>query len=287
MRARFQRGGVKGVSPFFAFQDIITSAMAVLIAIIMLLAVYMGGSQVTGAPSSKAHELAVKLQALLDEITRLKKEEHARLELAKDQSLDPQLVKTQIKALREELAANSALVESEREKVRSVPKMEGVAIMRSELEQQQKRVEEARARLAQLEKDAASGREQMERAEKEVKDREAQLLAERALRNQVWLIPERSTSTKQPLLVTVSGDELTLQRYNNPEKETLNGSQITRGFEAALNHYSKMDYYVVFYFKASGAANFARLTETARKAGYEIGYDTVRKNVVINFNAPK
>jgi hypothetical protein len=261
--------------------------MAVLIAIIMLLAVYLGGSEAAGPNSPKAHDLAVKLQALLDEITRLKREEHASLELTKDKGLDLQLVKEQIKALREELAANSALVESDKEKVSAMPKSEGGAVIRSELEQQKKRVEEAHARLAQLEKDAALSREQKERAEKELKDREAQLTAERALRNQMWLIPERSSSTKQPLLVTVSANELTFQRFNNPETEKLTGSQLGRGFEAALAHYSKSDYYVVFYFKPSASDTFIDLTEKARKAGYEIGYDVVKEEIVINFNSSK
>jgi hypothetical protein len=287
MKARFQRGGVKGVSPFFAFQDIITSAMAVLIAIIMLLAMYMGGNNSAGGASPKTRELTAHLSGLLDELTRSKRALQTAVDLPQNGTPDPKLLTSQINALKEELASTLRQGQTTMSQAKAVQKLEGATIVQRELDQQRKRIEEAKAELAQLEKDTTAKRETMQRAEKSTQEKEARLMAEFAKRNQIWLIPERAGSSKEPVLVTVSANELILQRFDRPEKKTLNGANVTRRFEAALKNYSKLDFYLVFYFKPSSADHFLPLTDMAKNAGFEIGYDLVGEDLIINFSSPK
>ena len=58
---------------------------------------------------------------------------------------------------------------------------------------------------------------------------------------------------------------------------------IASKFKEALKGYAKLDQYIVFYFKPSGVEHFEKLTEAAKEAGFEIGYDAVGEEIVINF----
>ncbi len=49
----------------------------------------------------------------------------------------------------------------------------------------------------------------------------------------------------------------------------------------------KLDQYDVFYFKPSGVEHFQTLTDSAKSAGFEIGYDAVGKEIAINFNTAR
>ena len=80
MSRRFQRGKTAGISPFFAFQDIITSAMAVVITIVMLLALDMGDPTQGSSGEPASAELAQALEKLLNELS----EANASLKSAQD-----------------------------------------------------------------------------------------------------------------------------------------------------------------------------------------------------------
>ena len=58
-------------------------------------------------------------------------------------------------------------------------------------------------------------------------------------------------------------------------------------FEDALKSYAKLDQYIVFYFKPSGVEHFETLTDSAKSAGFEIGYDAVGEEIAINFNTAR
>ena len=75
-----------------------------------------------------------------------------------------------------------------------------------------------------------------------------------------------------------------LQRFDHPVKSELRGRGLAFKFESALKDYSKLDQYVVFYFKPSGVDHFRKLTDSAKNADFEIGYDAVFEETAINFN---
>jgi hypothetical protein len=287
MTPRFQRGKTGAISPFFAFQDIITSAMAVLIAIIMLLALYMGGAALHDSEERESAALAARLSSVLDRLAAAQEDIRDARESVNAEKADPALLQGQIEILRRELAAVRGDAKS-RENVASEIRDDDSAIrMRRELNG--KRAENAKAaeELQKAETEAAHSLREMESLETSVKIREAALLEEEARRNQLWVVPDRSASSKEPILAVISQNEASFQRFDNPEKQTLNGPGVTDGFSAMLKNYSPRDQYLVLYFKPSGAVHFKQLTREAKDAGFEIGYDAINEDVEVNFKTPK
>jgi hypothetical protein len=154
---------------------------------------------------------------------------------------------------------------------------------RAELEKKKASLTSAQAEVAKLEKSAAESLDRMNEVEGQARDKEAQLLAEEANKNQIWLIPERSEGSKEPVLAVVSNGQLSLQRFDDPKKRNLGGQDISDKFQDALKQYSNLNQYIVFYFKPSGAELFDDLTTAAKDAGFEIGYDAVGEDTQINF----
>ena len=283
--ARFQRGKIGGISPFFAFQDIITSAMAVLIAIIMLLALYISDTPPASVGETGTQQSEARLQTLLDELNQITGEVRLAQEAATAESRDPALLKAEVETLRHELQMFIAQNQSDEKKTGSLRDNDSSAVTRSELEKKRAIVAAAAIQLIDLEKNATRSFDDMKRVEAAAREREAQLLAEQARKNQMWLIPDLPSTSKEPVLAVVSANQLTLQRFDHPEKETLDGRKVTRGFTDILKRYSKLNQYIVFYFRPSGAEHFEALTDAAKSAGFEIGYDAIGENVEINFNS--
>src|SRR4029077_8353071 len=96
MKGRFQRGKIGGISPFFAFQDIITSAMAVVITIVMLLAIDMGEPSKASTGEPDPGNLTQQLQELIDELTRANLELRAAQDASAAAKLDPAILKGEI-----------------------------------------------------------------------------------------------------------------------------------------------------------------------------------------------
>ena len=159
MQGRFQRGKVRGVSPFFAFQDIITSAMAVLITVVMLLALDMGapgrGNPGDPAPASLQREWRRLMDALGDATTRLR----AAQDAVASAKLDPAILQGQVDSLHAELDALHAQNEARGDQLTEARRHDGAAIVWSELAKQKAAVDAARARVADLtEKTSAAAR---------------------------------------------------------------------------------------------------------------------------------
>ncbi len=161
MKGRFQRGRVAGVSPFFAFQDIVTSAMAVIITIVMLLALDMGDRSQARPGEPQAPGLR------------------------------------EVDALREGREAAAETLGKLRMNV-------SAAVVESELAKWRTQIAAAAAQLKKAEEEAARSLAAMREAEARAK--EAQLLAEQAKKNQLWLIPDRTQTSKEPVLAITAAD---------------------------------------------------------------------------------
>jgi len=285
MQSRFQRGKVRGVSPFFAFQDIITSAMAVLITVVMLLALDMGpsGDLRSGQPAQDIlrQQWRALLDALSDATSRLRNAQDA-VAAAK---LDPAKLLGDVHSLRAELDAMQARSEAREDQLTEARRHDGAAIVWSELAKQRATVGSARARVAELHDKDRQSFDALTHAQELEQARESELTEVVARKNEIWLIPERTAGSKEPVLAVVSSDGVVLQRFDHPEKTEIGGFGLRSKFESALGRYSKRDQYIVFYFKPSGIDDFRSLTEAARKAGFEIGYDAVGEDTIINFGS--
>jgi len=284
MKGRFQRGKIGGISPFFAFQDIITSAMAVLITVVMLLALNMGEPGHREPSEPIPPQLTQQLASLLDELSRAT----ADLRVAQDASaaakLNPAALSGEMELMRGELASIRAISQAGMKGLTDKQRGDGPKIVLAELEKHKAANAAAAAQLARQREEAARSQAEMKRAGETLRELESQLLAEQAKKNELWLIPERSKTSKEPVLAVISADAVTLQRFGHPEKSELRGGGLPAKFEDALKAYSKLDQYIVFYLKPSGVDHFDALVDSAKSAGFEIGYDAVGEEISINFS---
>ena len=275
---RFQRGGQPTIS-FFAFQDVITSVIGILVVITLLLALHLDQVPLTSTDEETVTpETVAALDARLAELTA----ERAlieRLQTARAVS-DPAALAADIARLRQQLsaaAAQSTASAARADAVRANPVGTAVEVEAGAAQQRFRAGEKKIAALAQRTAESAAA---MAALEQQVKAREAALLAQQQQRNHLWLIPQKSATSKEALLAIVDGQGISVQRFGQGEKARVR----RKGeFTAALKDYPKLDYYLVFFFKPSGAERFEELGEAAREAGFEIGYDTIGEDAQLHF----
>ena len=287
MNGRFQRGRVGGISPFFAFQDIITSAMAVIITIVMLLALDIG--EPSQAPSGEADrgDLAAQLAKVLAELSQANADLRTLQETSRGTKVDPALLRGQIVALRGDLATLQQGAIASGKQLSGVKQGGGTTVVASELANAKAQIAAANKALAISEAEVARTLAEMKNAENSLRAKEGQLLSEQAKKNELWLIPDRSKTSKEPVLAVVSANAIALQRLDQPESSEIRGRDLAGKFEEAIKVFSKLDQYIVFYFKPSGVDLFQKLTDAAKDAGFEIGYDAVSEESAIHFNPSK
>jgi hypothetical protein len=285
MQSRFQRGKVRGISPFFAFQDMITSAMAVLIAVVMLLALDMGTTG-DARPDTPAAAVLEKqwhrlTDALGDATTRLRSAQDA-VAAAK---LDPAKLEGDIHSLRAELDALQAQSEAKGDQLVEAKRHDGAAIVWSELAKERAVVESARVRVADLNDKDRQSLDAMNHAEEVAGQREMELTELVGRKNDIYLIPERTPGSKEPVLAVVSSSGVVIGRFDHPEKVAIEGADLRAKFERELKSYSPSNQYIVLYFRPSGVDNFETLVDAVHKAGFEVDYDAVGEDTIINYNS--
>jgi len=280
MGGRFKRGGQPTIS-FFAFQDIITSVIGILLVVTLLLALHLddpASRSTDETPASAA--LAAALEAALRELAAVQTE-IAQLQ-AMNAAADPAALAAESALLREQTAA---LEEKNRKLRLTSAAMAGDrsgAAVQADLAKSRATLEQQRAAVRILRDQADASREAMAKLEMEAKEREAVLVAEFDRKNVLRLIPERSTTSKEPVLVLVDGRGVRLQRFDAGETATVRD---LGAFRDALKQFSKLDQYLVYYFKPSASGRFEELTEAGKDAGFEIGYDAIPEEFELEFRS--
>jgi len=280
MGGRFQRGGQPTIS-FFAFQDIITAVIGILLVVTLLLALHLddpASRSTDETPASAA--LAAALEAALRELAAVQTE-IAQLQ-AMNAAADPAALAAESALLREQTAA---LEEKNRKLRLTSAAMAGDrsgAAVQADLAKSRATLEQQRAAVRILRDQADASREAMAKLEMEAKEREAALVAELDRKNVLRLIPERSTTSKEPVLVLVDGRGVRLQRIDAGETAPVRD---LGAFRDALKQFSKLDQYLVYYFKPSASGRFEELTEAGKDAGFEIGYDAIPEEFELEFRS--
>lgn len=111
--------------------------------------------------------------------------------------------------------------------------------------------------------------------ENKVKVAEASVAQIRLEKRKLKLIRELSDTTKEPIIVDVSGNHIRVMRFDRPEPVEM---ATVDGFERYLKACKKDEQYFVLYFRPSGATFFEQLRRTVKNAGFEVGYDATEEN---------
>ena len=273
---------------FFAFADIITAVSGVLIFIALLLATDLG--RPTDSRSQAANsEIEQQLQETLAQQVEVDAQNHRLQELLATADTAPDLEKlqTDITRLRSQLseeqkkqAALADQMADSRATIAARDKVLGLTDLKATV---QRVVQEAES----IARQDAKARSEIGNLDQEVAQAQSKLLKLRQREGQLWLIPDKSATTKEPILVTVAGAGVTIERFDHPDqRKQLEKSGADTAFKSYLGEAKSLDQYVVFLVRPSGIALFQDLVKSARNMGFEVGFDALEENRQIHFSTP-
>ena len=272
---------------FFAFADIITAVSGVLIFVALLLATDLG--RPTHRSSAADPELEQQLRETLDQQLEADAENRRLQELLSsvETAPDPEKLRADIGRLQSQL-----VVEQRKEKavanqmagsaaaIATRDKALGLTDLKASIEHKNQEAEG-------VEKQDNQARSEIENLEQQVTRIESQLLNLRERDGQVWLIPDKSTTTKEPILVTLSGAGMTIEHFDHPDqRRQSDAGNADEALKTYLRTVKPVDEYVVFLIRPSGISLFKDLVETARASGFEVGYDALEEDRQVHFSTP-
>ncbi len=273
---------------FFAFADIITAVSGMLIFITLLLATDLGRPTESGSKAANA-ELDRQLQETLTKQAKVDAENRGlqRLLTAANTAPPPDKLESDISRLRTELA---------NEKAKHSGLAEQLAVSQSTLADRDKllgitavreHIQESAGELQALTRTNEMIREDTAALEQKIAGVESKIQKLRAREGQVWLIPDRTTKSKEPILAIVGAKGLTLERFNEPDstREFSKGGAHD-GLESYLKRANPANQYVVFLIRPSGIGMFKDLVAVARTSGFEVGFDALEEDREIHFTSP-
>jgi len=279
MKRRFSSG--TGSTSFFAFQDIITAVTGIMVLIALLMAI-----QITSDQPSKP-KVDSGLTQTLAELSARRDELHGQVEViratAKTAESGSEDVAAQIGNIEEMIR------ELNRESARLVQDADLATASNPapvDIESIQRSNEQAKVAVTKEE-------EQNQRLAREITDMEmrvdkAQVAALEVASNtsDIWLTPNRSDTSKEPVIISVMPDTMTAQRLDaGQESEVQRTSDTESNLVELLKDIQPTDQYLVFYFKPSTLSGFDGVIETAKTLGYEVGYDIVEEEGVVRFTS--
>ena len=297
----FLRGDDEEVASFFAFQDIITAVMGILILIALQLSFSI--NVVKGEEGNKEGST---------EDTIISEEEFLENE-SKRKELENRLV--QLRAENRELMNTKQRLQSAGQSVKGLENT--MQILRAEVDQLTQDYEDFRRALAQKEaalqeqsanlglssvqseiselskKTEEDSREitdlkrRLQILSKSLTESMADLLSEKRKQDSVWMIPERSNDGKSPLLLTIDDDNMRFEEFNKPESlRVLSTSSLSSSFKAGVKSYDTSSFKIVFLFKPSGTDYFDKIIKLAKDLGFEVGYDPIEEIQQVIFSVP-
>jgi hypothetical protein len=272
---------------FFVFQDIITCVTGVLIFIVLLMTVNIGGTTDTAKVNPK---LVAELNRLLDTLNHINISNGGLQREVTDTQAMPSMdsLNAEIAGLNGDLQTQAQMATKLTQDIQSLGQAEtakestlGLTDLRAEINKLEAEVSKMRDA-----NDAAA--QEMAALEEQVKQQESRLLQAKNDANKLWVIPEAADTTKEPVLVVVSGHSITMERFNKKESRVeLPDSQWKSAFEESLKNYNHLNQYLVLYLKPSGIARFEDLLDIAKGADFEIGYDALEETQDVQFSAPE
>jgi len=270
MKGRFKKSYGSAVS-FFAFQDVITATLGFLIIITIFLALNL--DEVMSVSTADPHPaLTVTLQETLAEIAKLKPGA-AMAELSPHEN--EETVTRMIAELKNSIDRLVPINQSDPAKAAA-----GESRLERELRIEKQKylttLESLKKLLPDTTQKAAEAESKLTALESEVKKVQSQLQQSYDRQNVLRLIPEKSTTNKDPVLVMVSKSGFRIQAFDGSNAQSASSLE---ELMQTLNAFPSALHYIVIYFKPSGALQFTEINRRTRGAGYEIGYDLIPEHI--------
>ena len=298
----FLRGEDDEVASFFAFQDVITAVLGILILIALQLSFSLNvvhgeeGKEAVPVESpfvseQEFQDLEAARKALKNELSALR-EKNKELRQRRRESAETDLSRgallSAIKVLQAEVDALQAQLNEWKSTLASREKRLAEEAAKLGLESSQRKIEEMLESLEQMEKENERIEAALEEARTQGGETNSRLDEEKQKRDSIWLIPEPDLDGKKPLLITVNQRHLRFEEFNAPESlKVLSTRSLTDSLKAGVKDCSPRTHKIVFLFKPSGAKYFQKVIELATGAGFQVGYDPVEESKEIFFSLPE
>ncbi|MEI7730136.1 MAG: hypothetical protein WCO56_11230 [Verrucomicrobiota bacterium] len=274
---------------FFAFADVITAVSGMLVFITLILATDLeqplAGDSASPADLKIEQQLQETLRQQLDADSQNRRLQEllAAVETApavEKLEADIARLRTELSQAQQKQAAILAQLSGSKAAILARDNALGLTDLKASIQ----RITEENDTLVKAE---AQARGEMARLEQQVARVQSQLLKVRQREGQLWLIPDKNASTKEPILVIVAGSGIILERFDHPEqRKSFDKYNAGSDFENYLQAAKKLDQYVVFLVRPSGIDLFQDLLNTARKLNFEVGYDALEEGRQIHFSTP-
>jgi hypothetical protein len=273
---------------FFAFADIITAVSGVLIFVALLLATDLG-VPTDSRTKSENTEIEQQLQETLAMQVDVDAQNERLQELltTAETAPDPEKLQADIKRLQLQLAEEqkkqAAINDQMSESQDAIAKRDAVLGLTDLKAKVAHETQEAKSIASQ----DAKVREEMAALEQHLAGVQSKLLILRQREGKLWLIPDKGSTTKEPILATVSASGVKLERFDRPD-QTKNFSQSSARseFDSYLDGVKPVDQYIVFLVRPSGVGLFEDLVKSARDKNIEVGFDALEENKDIYYSTP-
>jgi len=273
---------------FFAFADIITAVSGVLIFVALLLATDLG---VPTDSHSKPEdpEIEQQLQETLATQVDVDAQNQRLQELltTAETAPHPDKLQADIKRLRLQLAdehkKQAALTDQMAESKDAIAKRDAVLGLTDLKAKVAREAQEAKIIASQ----DAKVREEMAALDQHLASVQSKLLILRQREGKLWLIPDKGSTTKEPILATVSASGVKLERFDRPDQtKEFSKSSARSAFDSYLDGVKPVDQYIVFLVRPSGVGLFEDLVKSARHKNIDVGFDALEENKDIYYSTP-
>jgi hypothetical protein len=273
---------------FFAFADIITAVSGMLIFITLLLATDLGRPTDSRSQAANA-ELEQQLQETLAQQADADAKNRGLQNIltTANTAPPPDKLESDISRLRAELA---------QEKSKHAGLAEQLAASKSTLEERDKllgitavqsRIQDNADELTTMAHEDTKIREEIAALEKQMARVQSRTAKLKSREGQLWLIPDRSPSSKEPLVVIVSGSGIRIERFNHPDQTRQFDKAVAQSeFQTIVKNTKLKEQYFVFLIRPSGIGLFKELVPVARINGFDVGFDALEENKEIHFTPP-
>jgi hypothetical protein len=272
---------------FFSFQDIITSVTGILVLVTLILTLYLEKAASSSGPV-ETEELRRRWDLLLEQTQKVTARNEAvrTRQLALSTSPDPAQLQAEIRAGQEQIQSlSNRLAAARQQAAQQAQDSEtradelGLGEVRERAGSVERELEQWKQNNSVLAGESAS----LESLELELR----QKIHAATNQHRLWLLPDLSSTTRQPVLITVSRTKVVCDRFHQPDQHReFPADQSPSLFAEALRHWHPSRDYLVFYVRPSGIEVFTRCLEIAKSAGFQVGYDALEENREIVFSAP-
>jgi hypothetical protein len=297
----FLRGDDEEVASFFAFQDVITAVLGILILIALQLSFSVNvvkgeeGNNEGSIDDSiiseeefldnqiKRNGLEAKLAELRQRNREIINRKQAILSAGQSaQGIENslQIVRAQVDQLVKDHESFRRALAQKEQTLREEAANLGLSAVQFEVAELSYKTEEDSKGIAALKR-------RLQELSSTLSESMSDLSAEKRKKDSVWMIPERSNDGKSPLLVTIDGTNMRFEEFDKPESlRVLRTSSLTSSFKSAVKSYDSRRVKVVFLFKPSGVDYFKKIIELAKDLGFEVGYDPIEESHKVIFSLP-